>query len=72
MTRHPLFILILALAVCVAVGWGLPLALDALKQALAPGGPPAKAEGPDQPAQSKGPAEGTLGNVSPVSDIPIN
>jgi hypothetical protein len=72
MTRHPLFILVLALAVCVAVGWGLPVALDALKQALAPGGPPPRIDGTDQPAQSRSPGEATPGTVSLVPDIPTN
>jgi len=71
MTRHPLVILLLAVAVCVALAWGLPLGLDAVKRSLSPDEPPGPAESTGPAGQSKGPTEGPV--VSPnTPDIPSN
>jgi len=71
MNRNPFVLLLLALAVCVAVAWGLPAGLDALKHSLAPGDATEQVVTPNANGQGKTSPE-TPGLVPSVSDIPSN
>ncbi len=71
MSRNPFVLLALALAVCVALAWGLPTGLEALKHSLAPAAPPEEAPGPA--ASGSGVTPTMPPNVtSTVPDIPSN